>query len=88
MGLEGVVSKRRDAPYRSGRSKTWLKVALGARPFRENLHLADIGQLLRVSFAYAVRHLSEMRPVRQRNSPGRPIIDLSHRPTSISAFAL
>ena len=25
MGLEGIVSKRRDAPYRSGRSKTWLK---------------------------------------------------------------
>jgi bifunctional non-homologous end joining protein LigD len=24
--LEGIVSKRRDAPYRSGRSKTWLKV--------------------------------------------------------------
>lgn len=24
-GLEGVVSKRADAPYRSGRSKTWLK---------------------------------------------------------------
>jgi bifunctional non-homologous end joining protein LigD len=25
MGLEGIVSKRRDAAYRSGRSKTWLK---------------------------------------------------------------
>ena len=25
MGLEGIVSKRRDAPYRSGRSETWLK---------------------------------------------------------------
>jgi bifunctional non-homologous end joining protein LigD len=25
MGLEGIVSKRTDAPYRSGRSKTWLK---------------------------------------------------------------
>ena len=25
MGLEGIVSKRIDAPYRSGRSKTWLK---------------------------------------------------------------
>ena len=24
-GLEGVVSKRRDAPYRSGRGPTWLK---------------------------------------------------------------
>src|SRR5215217_3427659 len=26
MGLEGIVSKRRDCPYRSGRSEDWLKV--------------------------------------------------------------
>jgi len=26
MGLEGFVSKRRDAPYRSGRSPHWIKV--------------------------------------------------------------
>ena len=25
MGLEGIVSKRTDAPYRSGPSKMWLK---------------------------------------------------------------
>ena len=25
LGLEGVVSKRRDLPYRSGRTKSWLK---------------------------------------------------------------
>jgi bifunctional non-homologous end joining protein LigD len=25
-GLEGIISKRADAPYRSGRTKTWLKV--------------------------------------------------------------
>jgi hypothetical protein len=25
-GLEGIVSKRRKSPYRSGQSKTWLKV--------------------------------------------------------------
>ena len=25
LGLEGIVSKRIDAPYRSGQSKTWLK---------------------------------------------------------------
>ena len=25
LGLEGIVSKRLDAPYRSGRSKDWLK---------------------------------------------------------------
>jgi bifunctional non-homologous end joining protein LigD len=26
MGLEGLVSKRRDQPYRGGRSKRWIKV--------------------------------------------------------------
>jgi bifunctional non-homologous end joining protein LigD len=26
MGLEGLVSKRRDKPYRGGRQKHWLKV--------------------------------------------------------------
>jgi bifunctional non-homologous end joining protein LigD len=26
MGLEGIVSKRRDAPYRSGRCPDWIKV--------------------------------------------------------------
>jgi len=26
MGLEGIVSKRADAPYRSGRGEAWLKV--------------------------------------------------------------
>jgi ATP-dependent DNA ligase len=25
MGLEGIVSKRKDSPYRSGRSADWLK---------------------------------------------------------------
>jgi ATP-dependent DNA ligase len=26
LGLEGIVSKRRDFPYRSGRTKRWIKV--------------------------------------------------------------
>jgi ATP-dependent DNA ligase len=26
MGLEGIVSKRRDIPYRSGRTKSWMKI--------------------------------------------------------------
>jgi ATP-dependent DNA ligase len=32
MGLEGVVAKRRDMPYRSGRCKTWIKVKNPAAP--------------------------------------------------------
>ena len=31
-GLEGVVSKRRDAPYRSGECRDWRKVNTGERP--------------------------------------------------------
>jgi bifunctional non-homologous end joining protein LigD len=26
MGLEGMVSKRADRPYRAGRSKDWVKI--------------------------------------------------------------
>jgi bifunctional non-homologous end joining protein LigD len=26
LGLEGIVSKKLDAPYRSGKSKLWIKV--------------------------------------------------------------
>lgn len=37
MGLEGIVSKRKDSPYRSGRTKDWLKMknprAGGGRSF-------------------------------------------------------
>jgi bifunctional non-homologous end joining protein LigD len=33
MGLEGIVSKRRDAPYRGGRGETWVKAK--CRPGQE-----------------------------------------------------
>lgn len=32
MGLEGLVSKRRDRPYRAGRSLHWVKVKNPASP--------------------------------------------------------
>jgi bifunctional non-homologous end joining protein LigD len=31
MDLEGVMAKRADAPYRSGRTRTWLKIKCGKR---------------------------------------------------------
>ncbi len=31
LGLEGMVSKRADAPYRPGRSRDWLKIKCGRR---------------------------------------------------------
>jgi bifunctional non-homologous end joining protein LigD len=32
MGLEGLVSKRRDRPYRGGRSPNWVKVKNRSHP--------------------------------------------------------
>jgi bifunctional non-homologous end joining protein LigD len=32
LGLEGIVSKHRDHPYRSGRSRSWLKIKNPAAP--------------------------------------------------------
>ncbi|MBR0724134.1 RNA ligase family protein [Bradyrhizobium manausense] len=32
MGLEGIVSKRRDRPYQAGRSKEWIKVKNRTHP--------------------------------------------------------
>ena len=32
LGLEGLVSKRRDRPYHSGRSKDWIKMKNRSHP--------------------------------------------------------
>src|SRR5205807_93425 len=32
FGFEGIVSKRRDLPYRSGRAKCWIKIKNPASP--------------------------------------------------------
>jgi bifunctional non-homologous end joining protein LigD len=37
MGLEGLVSKRRDRPYRGGRSKDWIKVKNLSHPAIERV---------------------------------------------------
>jgi ATP-dependent DNA ligase len=37
MGLEGLVSKRRDRPYRGGRSKDWIKVKNRNHPAMERV---------------------------------------------------
>jgi bifunctional non-homologous end joining protein LigD len=36
MGLEGIVAKRRDKPYRSGRSPDWIKVKNFVSPVRRS----------------------------------------------------
>ena len=42
MGLEGLVSKRADRPYRAGRSKDWVKVKNRKRPAMSRVQ--DIAQ--------------------------------------------
>ncbi len=37
LGLEGIVSKRRDKPYQHGRSRMWLKVRNPASPAAKRL---------------------------------------------------
>ena len=37
MGLEGLVSKHRDRPYRSGRSPHWIKVKNRKHPAMERV---------------------------------------------------
>jgi len=32
LGLEGIVSKRRDMPYQHGRSRAWLKIKNPSSP--------------------------------------------------------
>jgi ATP-dependent DNA ligase len=45
MGLEGIVSKRLTAPYRSGPSRDWLKVKNPDSPamIRARDHFARLG---------------------------------------------
>jgi bifunctional non-homologous end joining protein LigD len=37
MGLDGLVSKRRDRPYQGGRSKRWVKIQNRAHPAMERV---------------------------------------------------
>jgi bifunctional non-homologous end joining protein LigD len=37
MGLEGLVSKRRDLPYQAGRSKHWIKMKNLQHPAMERV---------------------------------------------------
>src|SRR5262245_48595287 len=50
-GLEGVVSKRRDAPYRSGECRDWRKVRQwpGAKPIGERWRLFERASLVRTT---------------------------------------
>jgi bifunctional non-homologous end joining protein LigD len=44
MGLEGIVAKRRDSRYRSGRCREWIKVNNRARPANERAMLIALSK--------------------------------------------
>jgi hypothetical protein len=44
MGLEGIVSKRKGAPYRSGRSPDWIKLKNPAAPAVKRENRGRLGQ--------------------------------------------
>ena len=44
MGLEGIVAKRRDSRYRSGRCREWIKVKNRAHPAVERAMLIALSK--------------------------------------------
>jgi bifunctional non-homologous end joining protein LigD len=44
LGLEGIVSKRKDSPYRSGRSPDWVKMKNANAPAVKREEEAEWGQ--------------------------------------------
>jgi ATP-dependent DNA ligase len=44
MGLEGIVAKRRDSRYRSGRTQDWIKVKNPAHPAIERAMLIALSK--------------------------------------------
>ena len=49
MGLEGMVSKRADRPYRAGRSKDWVKVKNRKHPAMDRVLEAKAPQVVRTA---------------------------------------
>jgi bifunctional non-homologous end joining protein LigD len=44
MGLEGIVAKRRDSRYRSGRCREWIKIKNPAHPAIERAMLIALSK--------------------------------------------
>jgi hypothetical protein len=81
MGLEGIVSKRTDAPYRGGPSKMWLKsknpTSEAVRREREtsalyrsnirHIRFCRIDPVMDVRMAFRLRN-SKFPPIRSRET--------------------
>jgi ATP-dependent DNA ligase len=54
MGLEGIVAKRRDSRYRSGRCREWIKIKNPAHPAIERAMLIALTNGARRSVDYFI----------------------------------
>ena len=63
MGLEGIVAKRRDSRYRSGRCRDWLKIKNMAHPAIERAMLIALRKRRRKSGAGASSEPGQARCV-------------------------
>jgi hypothetical protein len=70
MGLEGIVSKRKDSAYRSGRSPDWLKMKNVDAPAVKREAEEDWGKGGDVEANHTVWVIVQVRECRS-NSPGR-----------------
>ena len=73
MGLEGIVSKLRDGPYRSGRSKSWLKIK---RVKRETLTIVGaVAKADRVASLHLARRVGKTLVYAGQAGTGLPARD-------------
>jgi bifunctional non-homologous end joining protein LigD len=78
LGLEGIVSKRKDSPYRSGRSPDWLKMKNPNAPAVKREEEEDWGKkrtemsTLRTLFTFRVAMLPPRQPKPPPPRPPRP----------------
>jgi DNA ligase D-like protein (predicted ligase) len=69
LGMEGIVSKRADAPYRGGRANSWLKV----KCFEESIY--EVAGVLREPGRAAIAYM--VTPDRERRYVGGAFIALN-----------
>jgi bifunctional non-homologous end joining protein LigD len=73
LGLEGLVSKRRDRPYQAGRSKHWLKVKNRQHPAMSRVMEAWANDLNGLGSGLIKSTIQERRSDRQRPSSFEPV---------------
>jgi ATP-dependent DNA ligase len=71
MGLEGIVAKRRDSRYRSGRCRDWIKIKNMAHPAIERAMLIMLSKRRRGSLHSGRLDLPRWRVPEPQPAPAR-----------------